>query len=203
MIEQDRYRVDMINSGTKSEQRRKIEGLMAMVRGADRQFLGSSEMSPVTRRSMIFGMAAIAAGLTARQARAAPRILVSKDPACGCCSGWIEHIRSAGFDAHVNNVSDLAVLKRRFAIPAELASCHTAEVDGYVIEGHVPAAAVRRLLAERPAATGLAVAGMPVGSPGMEAPGSPDETYDVILFGRTGQRVYARYKGLQELKSQL
>jgi hypothetical protein len=160
-------------------------------------------MIPFSRRSILLGAAALVPGLAVSNAAVGPRILVNKDPDCGCCSGWVVHMRSAGFDAHVNEISDLAPLKRRFAIPIALASCHTAEVDGYVIEGHVPAAAVRRLLAERPAATGLAVAGMPVGSPGMEVPGSPDETYEVILFGRTGQRVYARYKGLQELKSQL
>ena len=97
----------------------------------------------------------------------------------------------------------MAPIKSRLAVPTALSSCHTAEVDGYVIEGHVPASAVRRLLAERPSATGLAVPGMPVGSPGMEVPGSPDETYDVILFGPTGQKIYARYKGMRELKPRL
>jgi hypothetical protein len=125
---------------------------------------------------------------------------VNKDPNCGCCSGWVEHVRSAGFDTAVNELNDLAPLKSRLSIPAALASCHTAQVDGYVIEGHVPASAIRRLLSERPQAIGLAVPGMPVGSPGMEVPDSPAETYDVVLFGPAGQRVYARYKGTNELK---
>jgi hypothetical protein len=135
-----------------------------------------------------------------RSAAAAPRLTVTKDPSCGCCSGWIKHVRSAGFDTLVHELSDLTALKSSLSIPAALVSCHTAEVDGYVIEGHVPASAIRRLLSERPQAIGLAVPGMPIGSPGMEVPGSPDETYDVVLFGPRGRKVYARYKGTQELK---
>jgi hypothetical protein len=142
---------------------------------------------------------AVAAARSA--AAAAPRMTVNKDPNCGCCSGWLAHVRSAGFDITVNELSDLTALKSSLSIPAALVSCHTAEVGGYVIEGHVPVSAIRRLLSERPQAAGLAVPGMPIGSPGMEVPGSPDETYDVILFGPSGQKVYARYKGTQELKA--
>jgi hypothetical protein len=127
---------------------------------------------------------------------------VNKDPNCSCCSGWVEHVRSAGFEPLVNEVNDLAPLKSRLSVPPSLASCHTAQIDGYVIEGHVPASAIRRLLSERPEATGLAVPGMPVGSPGMEVPGSPEETYDVLLFGPAGHKVYARYQGTKELKVQ-
>ncbi len=108
-------------------------------------------------------------------------------------------MRSAGFDTLVNEVSDLAPLKSRLSIPPSLAFWHTAQVDGYVIEGHVPASAIRRLLLERPQATGLAVPGMPVGSPGMEVPGNPAETYEVVLFGPAGQKVYAKYEGTKEL----
>ena len=157
-------------------------------------------MSFLTRRALAFGLAAATIGVALRSAAAAPHIVVSKDPSCGCCSGWVEHMRSAGFVTQVREISDLEPLKRRLGVPAALASCHTAEVDGFVIEGHVPAPAVRRLLAERPSATGLAVPGMPVGSPGMEVPGSPDETYEVVLFGPSGQRVFARYRGTQEIK---
>jgi hypothetical protein len=157
-------------------------------------------MASLTRRSLTFGLAAMAVGAGGRDAAAAPRVIVNKDPNCGCCSAWVEHLRGAGFETHVNELRDLAPLKNRLAIPPALASCHTAEVDGYVIEGHVPASAIRRLLAERPAAIGLAVPGMPIGSPGMEVPGSPDETYDVILFGRTGRRIYARYNGAHEFR---
>ena len=154
----------------------------------------------LTRRSVSLALAAWAVGMARRNAAAAPRMTVNKDPNCGCCAGWVEHVRTAGFDPMVNEVSDLAPLKARLSIPPSLASCHTAQVDGYVIEGHVPASAIRRLLAERPEARGLAVPGMPVGSPGMEVPGSPEETYDVVLFGPAGQKVYAKYQGIKELK---
>lgn len=93
---------------------------------------------------------------------------------------------------------DVDALKQRLGVPPSLASCHTAEVDGYVIEGHVPAPALLRLLAERPAATGLAVPGMPAGSPGMEVPGVEPERYDVIQFGPSGQSTFARFTGQQE-----
>jgi hypothetical protein len=126
-------------------------------------------------------------------------MVVTRDPSCGCCSGWVEHVRSAGFRVEVIDSHDLAPLKARLGIPARLASCHTAEIGGYVLEGHVPAPAIERILTERPQATGLAVPGMPVGSPGMEVVGSPDERYEVILFGPAGERVYARFLGPREL----
>ena len=97
---------------------------------------------------------------------------------------------------------DRAAFRRANGISDDASSCHTAEIDGYVIEGHVPASMVSRLLAERPVAVGLAVPGMPVGSPGMEVPGAQDETYNVILFGRSGQTTYARFKGAQEIRPQ-
>lgn len=156
-------------------------------------------MPYLARRALVFGFAAAAVGVAVRGAAAAPLIVVNKDPSCGCCSSWIEHLRRAGFDTQVRELSDLGPLKRRLGIPAVLESCHTAEIDGFVVEGHVPASAIRRLLAERPAAIGLAVPGMPVGSPGMEVPGSANETYEVVLFGPAGQRVFARYQGTQEL----
>jgi hypothetical protein len=155
-------------------------------------------MTSLTRRSLTFVLGGMALALAGRHAEAAPRIVVNKDPNCGCCTAWVEHLRGAGFEPHVNELSDLAPLKKRLAVPPALSSCHTAEVEGYVIEGHVPASAIRRLLAERPSAIGLAVPGMPIGSPGMEVPGSPDETYDVVLFGPTSRRTYARYKGSKE-----
>jgi hypothetical protein len=127
-----------------------------------------------------------------------PRMIVTKSPTCGCCSGWVAHIRAAGFPVEIVEAADLQDLKARLGVPAELAACHTAELGGYVIEGHVPAAAVRTLLAERPEATGLAVPGMPVGSPGMEIEGAAPEVYDVILFGPSGQSRFARFRGQQQ-----
>jgi hypothetical protein len=126
-------------------------------------------------------------------------MVVTKDPSCGCCRAWAEHVRAAGFPVEIVESASVARLKARLGVPQDLAGCHTAEVGGYVVEGHVPAAAIRRLLEERPAGTGLAVPGMPVGSPGMEVEGSPPETYEVILFGPSGRRRFARYRAAEEL----
>ena len=127
-----------------------------------------------------------------------PLVSVTKDPSCGCCDGWIAHIEDAGFPVRVVESTDMDSFKQRLGVPAELASCHTAEVDGYVIEGHVPAAAIRRLLAERPDVTGLAVPGMPAGSPGMDFPGVDPEPYEAFLFGPT-TRSFGRFLGSREI----
>ena len=124
---------------------------------------------------------------------AAGEIAVWKSPSCGCCGKWVEHLRANGFRVVVHETDDLAPVKQSQGVPQNLQSCHTAEVDGYTIEGHVPAAEVKRLLAERPKARGLAVAGMPLGSPGMEQ-GSAREAYDVMLFDdQRRQSVWRRY----------
>jgi hypothetical protein len=104
---------------------------------------------------------------------------------------------TAGFSVMVDNATDLSAVKARLGVPDELASCHTAEISGYAIEGHVPASAIMRLLAEKPAAKGLAVPGMPIGAPGMD--GWSLQSYEVILFGSAVQRTYARYRGAQEI----
>jgi hypothetical protein len=153
-----------------------------------------------SRRTVLLTLASAAVAGTAKSGRAAgPTIIVSKDPNCGCCVGWAEHLRTSGFTVDVHDVTDLGPVKARLGVPSDLAACHTAEVGGYVIEGHVPAGAIRRLLREKPQAKGLAVPGMPTGSPGMEVPGSPPEEYAVILFGDT-RRTYARFKGATELQ---
>lgn len=167
-----------------------------------RQNSGATEMLAITRRALLGGFAA-AGALTPLRVQAASTMVVNKDPSCGCCSGWVEHVNAAGFETRVVEMSDLSALKSRLSIPSALSSCHTAEIDGYVIEGHVPSSAIRRLLSQRPTAVGLAVPGMPVGSPGMEVPGAADEAYNVVLFGPSGQRVYARFRGAQELTSRL
>jgi hypothetical protein len=157
-------------------------------------------MAPLSRRTLLAGAFMLTVSpISLLAAPALPLIAVSKDPNCGCCSGWVEHLRAAGFRASVNNVGSLPAVKTRLGVPDELASCHTAEVAGYVIEGHVPASAITRLLTERPTASGLAVPGMPVGSPGMEVPGTPNETYDVVLFGPSLRRSFGRYKGATAL----
>jgi hypothetical protein len=128
-----------------------------------------------------------------------PKVVVSKDPSCGCCSGWVDHLKAAGLPVEVHETAGINRVKVRLGVPDDLASCHTAEVGGYVIEGHVPADAIKRLLAEKPQAKGLAVLGMPIGSPGMEVEGVEDDTYDVVLFGPAGPKTFARYKGIRTL----
>ena len=157
-------------------------------------------MNQTSRRSFLIGATSMAAlPSRAGMASAAPNMTVYHDPNCGCCGGWVAHMRRAGFQVHVIDTDDLASIKTKFRIPSDLVSCHTAEIGGYVIEGHIPAPAIQRLLGEKPAAVGLAVPGMPTGSPGMEAPGAVSETYDVVLFGPWGQRSYGKFSGLREL----
>lgn len=132
----------------------------------------------------------------ARPALAAPtRIEIFKSPTCGCCSAWAKHMAHAGFAVDAQDIDQDALhdLKARFGITPELASCHTALVDGYVVEGHVPAEDVERLIAERPDAIGLSVPGMPIGSPGMEM-GNQKEPFDTILLLRDGSgKVFERH----------
>jgi hypothetical protein len=156
----------------------------------------------VSRRALLLSLAAApavgAGGAWAEQSL--PLLAVSKDPSCGCCTGWIKHLRASGFRVDVieSTYAKLDALKGQLGVPSALASCHTAVVESYVIEGHVPAGAIKRMLAEKPKAIGLAVPGMPIGSPGMDTPGSPPDVYDVILFG-PGERRFARYRGDQEI----
>lgn len=118
---------------------------------------------------------------------------VYKDPNCGCCAEWVKHVRKAGFTVTVRDTADMAAVKASFGVPEALHSCHTAKVGAYTIEGHVPADLIRRLLAEQPAgARGLAVPGMPVGSPGMEM-GDRKDPYEIVLFDKSAKtRVFAR-----------
>lgn len=120
-------------------------------------------------------------------------ITVHKDPNCGCCTGWVRHLQNAGFRTNVIETRDVDAVKIRLGVPADLAACHTAELAGYIIEGHVPATAIRRLLTEKPSAQGLAVPGMPIGSPGME--GANLAPYAVVLFGPAGRSTYMRFLG--------
>lgn len=148
------------------------------------------------RRSVLGLVVALTLGQAGRQVFAAePVIKVHKDPNCGCCTGWAQHLRQAGFTVEVYETLDLDSVRSRLGVPPELAACHTAEMGGYLIEGHVPALAVRRLLTERPSVKGLAVPGMPIGSPGME--GEPAQPYTVISFGADGQRPFMRFVGKQ------
>ena len=122
------------------------------------------------------------------------KMTVYKDPSCGCCAIWVTHLEKAGFSATVSEAADMAAVKNQLGVPAALRSCHTGVVNGYAIEGHVPAADIQRLLKERPAVVGLAVPGMPIGSPGMEAPGMKPQPFDVIAFEKGGaRRVFASH----------
>lgn len=125
------------------------------------------------------------ARLTAR-----PLLSVRKNPGCGCCDNWVAHMKELGFDANVVEDPNIHEYKQKLGVPRELVSCHTAEVEGYVVEGHVPGDLVQRVLREKPAITGLAVGGMPMGSPGME--GGRKDPYDVVAFKKDGSMmVYA------------
>ena len=117
---------------------------------------------------------------------------VYKSPSCGCCSAWVDHMRSAGFPVLVTDITDLRPIKNKLGVIPELRACHSAVIDGYVIEGHVPAREVLRLLKDRPQAIGLAVPGMPIGSPGMER-GSRRDPFQVTLFSSTRRSVFAAY----------
>lgn len=135
---------------------------------------------------------ALAAGVA--RGEALPEVLMYKDPNCGCCGAWAERLEAEGFRVKTVPAADMASIKKRFAVPQRLTSCHTAKVGSYVIEGHVPPAAIKRLLREKPAVAGLSVPGMPLGSPGMEVPGKKD-AYDVVTFGGAdGSRVFESHR---------
>ncbi len=129
------------------------------------------------------------------QPKAAPvkkTVTVYKTPTCGCCGKWVEHMQANGFAASVTNMPDLSAIRAKHGVPSNLTSCHTSLIGGYVIEGHVPAEDVKRLLREKPAIVGLSAPGMPAGSPGMDVPGSP--AYDVIAFDKNGRtKVFAHH----------
>ena len=149
----------------------------------------------MNRRLLLNGAGALAASAALPTFAAAPQpeVQVFKNPRCGCCGAWAAHMRSAGFGVTVVEVTNAAIERTRLGMPERFASCHTASVDGYILEGHVPAAEVKRLLAAKPRAIGLAAPGMPPASPGMEVPGRTDP-YHVLLIDAAGQSsVFAAY----------
>jgi hypothetical protein len=151
----------------------------------------------LTRRSALALLGAVAfPSIAFAQSSNEGRITIYKDPSCSCCGNWERYMQAAGFATVVEGITNIASLKSRFGVPDDLASCHTATIAGYVIEGHVPAGAVRRLLAKKPNATGLAVPGMPAGAPGM---GVSVEAYKVILFGAAGRHTFMRFVGDREV----
>ena len=142
-------------------------------------------------RSSALGAAGVLVSTRFLQAEPMPAVAVYKDPGCECCARWVKHLSANGFVTTVRDSSDMASVKRTIGVPDALQSCHTAVVGKYVIEGHVPADVIKKLLAEKPAVMGLAVPGMPMGSPGME--GSPKQPYNIIAFERDGKtRVYVK-----------
>ena len=145
----------------------------------------------------LFGAIAFAAMFVGSAAHAAT-MTVYKSPSCGCCGKWVEHVEKHGFTVKVVPTADMMALKTRLGVPDAAISCHTTKVGNYIVEGHVPAADIKRLLATKPKARGIAVAGMPMGSPGMEMDGMV-ETYEVILFGPAGRKTFARYEGAHAL----
>ena len=157
----------------------------------------SDKLRNVTRRSALGLVTAFLVFQRSPAEAESPAILVHKDPNCSCCAGWVRHLKDAGFAVRVEETTNLQPIRKRLGVPADLAACHTAEVDGYVLEGHVPAAAVRRLLEQRPTAIGLAVPGMPTGSPGME--GGTPQRYDVILFGANGRQSFMHFLGTESV----
>lgn len=135
----------------------------------------------------------ITIGLMLGSAKASSSIEVYKSPTCGCCEKWVEHLKENGFTVTVHNDPQIMPIKKKQGVPEGLQSCHTAIVDGYTIEGHVPATDIKRLLTEKPKAKGLAVGGMPLGSPGMEMD-DRKEPYNVILFDEAGkQTIFASH----------
>ena len=143
--------------------------------------------TPMLTRRLILSLGAVAAFVPGASFVEGETLHVAKSPTCGCCGAWVDHMRQAGFDVKVENLEHdaLQALKARLGISPRHASCHTARIAGYVIEGHVPAPDVRRLLQDRPQGIGLTVPGMPIGSPGMEM-GDEREPYDVVLIKPDG-----------------
>lgn len=125
-------------------------------------------------------------------AQAGELVEVFKSPYCGCCEGWVQHLRKSGFEVKTHDVNDVPAARKQLGMPDKLGSCHTAKVGGYVVEGHVPAADIQRLLKDKPKALGLAAPGMPQGSPGMET--ATPAPYDVLLVQKDGStRVFAHH----------
>jgi hypothetical protein len=142
-------------------------------------------------RSTTLALAFVLVAVLAPSAQVATPITVYKTPTCGCCGKWVEHMRQAGFAPKVTDLPNLSTVKQSAGVPPNLQSCHTSTIDGYAIEGHVPADVIRQLLKEKPKVAGIAVPGMPMGSPGMEQGGVTDK-YNIVAFSQDGtQKVYA------------
>lgn len=157
----------------------------------------------ITRRTFAIGAVSLAGATLLGPALAqdaSPAISIKKDPWCGCCTGWARYLEQAGFVVDMEEIEEMEAVKDNLGVPAELRSCHTATIDGYVIEGHVPTEAIFALLDQRPRVTGLAVPGMPIGSPGMEGPaGSEPDQYAVVAFDGSSDYVFMRFLGRERV----
>lgn len=142
---------------------------------------------------LVLALPALLGGCSKAPSPAPTLLTVYKSPTCGCCTKWMDHVKASGLTSQLVSEPDMGAVQKRLGVPAELQSCHVAEVGGYLIVGHVPAEDIQRLLAEKPKARGLSVRGMPVGSPGMEH-GDHRQPYDTLLFQADGQTsVFARH----------
>ena len=155
----------------------------------------------MTRKLLVAVTVLLTAGVSILVAQtkreAGPSVDVFKSATCGCCGKWVEHMRKAGFTVHVTDLeeAELQKIKTRYSVPTPARSCHTARVDGFTVEGHVPPAEVKRMLSQKPAVLGIAVPGMPLGSPGMESSGVKPQPYDVVTFDKQGTtKVYSTQK---------
>lgn len=151
-------------------------------------------MKPVTRHRLRRTLLALSlsAAATAWAQKAAEPVEVFKSPYCGCCTEWVEHLRQNGFAVTTRDVDDVPAARKKLGMPEHLGSCHTARVGHYIVEGHVPAADIQRLLKDKPKALGLAVPGMPPGSPGMESP-RPQPYQTLLVQPDGGTRVFAQH----------
>jgi hypothetical protein len=138
------------------------------------------------RKISVLTLGLLMAATSAGFGQAATPVTMYKQVGCGCCSIWAEHLRKAGFKVSSMEMPDLDRIKTAYGVPRAVQTCHTAVIDGYVVEGHVPVDAIQKLLKERPRIAGIGVAGMPIGSPGMES-GSRKDAYDVVAFDRDGK----------------
>jgi hypothetical protein len=146
------------------------------------------------RRTLLQAALAGTLGIHLAASAATSTIEVYKNPYCSCCTEWVKHLQQNGFTVNTHEVEDTSEHRKKFGMPEALGSCHTGTIQGYALEGHVPAAEIKRLLAEKPKAVGLSVPGMPIGSPGME--GARKDSFDVLLVQQNGKHsIYKHYKG--------
>jgi len=156
-----------------------------------RHFISSKSLAS---RLALVVVALVMLACNSNEQALATEVTMYKDPNCGCCGDWAKHLNREGFTVIEKTSSDMGGVKSEYGVPSRLASCHTALIDGYIIEGHVPADDIKRLLKERPDVVGLTAPGMPMKSPGMQAEGLPPKNYDVLSFDKNGKTaVYTSY----------